>query len=581
MTAAVRAPLSDGDVERLVDVVGAAARHLDATRQVIDDLNVFPVPDGDTGTNLSLTLRAVDEALRSADRATVVDREQLAALVKRASLMGARGNSGIILSQIVRGLCETLGREAAFDAPAVARALRAAADVAYRAVRKPTEGTMLTVIRELADFAERRVERRGAAEPLEAFLDAVGDEGDRSVARTPSLLAVLADAGVVDSGGYGLVVILRGIVAGLRDEAPAAAPGAGQPTLPTLTLATGEPLPGHAEDEARYQYCTNFLVEAGGDATLDTGAIEADLERLGDSLVVVGDGAQVKVHVHTDHPGRAIEVGAARGVIGGVEVSDMRAQERERTERLSAAGHPDAGRHLHAVAPATATPAAPPVAVRTAVIAVCVGEGNERLFASLGARSIVVGGPSMNPSTADLVAAVEAVGDAEEVVLLPNDGNVVMAAEQAARVANRPVTVVESKSIPAGLAAMVAYNGEMSAADNATAMRAALREVRSGEVTVAVRSVPSGDVPIEKGQWIGLLDGRVVTAADGADEVVGGLVDALLEGGREILTVLRGEESGRLDLDAALADIRRRHPDVEIDDHAGGQPLYPLLLAAE
>jgi len=360
----------------------AAMRHaaslLHAQLDEVNALNVYPVPDGDTGTNLTLTVRAIDEALR---KDGPDDRTGLAREVARAALMGARGNSGVILSQIVRGATDSLAQS-----DDLAKAFRSASNAAYRAVKKPVEGTMLTAIRAMADAAER--------DPDLASIIAAGDE---TVTKTREMLPVLKEAGVVDAGAAGLVEIVRGVHAALTGEQ--------LPEPPALEAELS--LDAIHQELSRYRYCTVFVVE--GD--LDPAALERELEPLGDSLLVVGDSSALKVHVHTDDPGRALSLAVARGVVEGVEIANMQAQAQEREARL-----------LHAV------PDAEPA--ECALVAVASGEGNRALFESGGAR-VVDGGRTMNPSTADLVAAIEAA-PASEVVVLPNNGNVIMSAEQAA-----------------------------------------------------------------------------------------------------------------------------------------------------
>jgi hypothetical protein len=479
-------------------------------------------------------VRGVVEAL---DASTASARAELVHEVTRAALMSARGNSGVILSQIVRGAADALGAAGAVDEQVVAHAFRGASDAAYGAVRKPVEGTMLTVIRELAEAAERA---SGLAP--RALLAELVERGEEAVARTPEQLDVLREAGVVDAGGAGLVELVRGLAAAAAGEAVSAPRHA-------------EPIAVEAvhQELSRYRYCTTFVVEGEG---LDAETLEAELERLGDSLLVVGDASALKAHVHTDDPGAALSVGTRAGVIDGVEIADMHRQTEEREERLLAA-LPDA---------------------RTGVVAVVAGEGNRRLFEGLGAARVIEGGQTMNPSTADLLDAVESV-TAAEVVLLPNNSNVVMAAEQAARVAGRPVHVVPTESIPAGLAALVAFNGERSAEENAAAMREALIGVATGEVTVASRDASSDGVAVREGEYLGLLDGTAVASGPSFDGVAREVLGRLLAEPRDVLTLLHGE--GAPPLNGLLDGLAAEHPDLELDVHEGGQPHYPLLLSAE
>ena len=519
------------DLDAARRLARGALAALELSRGRIDDLNVYPVPDGDTGTNLTLTMRGVVEALDASSSAT---REELAREVTRAALMSARGNSGVILSQIVRGSADALKGTEEIGSAAVANAVRRASDEAYAAVRRPVEGTMLTVIRELAEAAEARAD----LPPLELLASLV-EHGEEAVARTREQLDVLRDAGVVDAGGAGLVELVRGLAAA-ASGAEVAVPEAASPVL--LEAVHGEP--------SRYRYCTTFLVEG---SALDAEALEAELERLGDSLLVVGDPAALKVHVHTDDPGAAVSLGTRAGGIDGVEIADMQRQTEQREERLLA------------VLPGA----------RSAVVA---GEGNRRLFESLGAERVVDGGQTMNPSTADLLAAVEAVA-AAEVVLLPNNANVVLAAEQAARVAGRRVEVVPTRSIPAGLAALVAFHGERSAEENVEAMHEALVGIATGEVAIASREATSDGIAVREGEYLALLDGGAVASGPAFEEVARALFERLLAEPRDVVTLLRGADAPPLN--ALVHELRGRYPELELDVHEGGQPHYPLLVSAE
>jgi fatty acid kinase len=520
------------ELETLRSLARGALAALEASRERIDDLNVYPVPDGDTGTNLTLTARGVVEAV---DASNAADRQTLAREVTRAALMSARGNSGVILSQIVRGAANALA-DGPLDLP---KAFRGASDEAYAAVRKPVEGTMLTVIRELAEAAEAAPE----LEPAE-LLTLLVERGEEAVGHTREQLDVLREAGVVDAGGAGLVELVRGLAAAASGNAPSV-----PAEIPRLTVEAAH------QELSQYRYCTTFVVEG---ANLDAPALEGELERLGDSLLVVGDPSALKVHVHTDDPGAALSLGTRAGVIEGVEIADMHRQTEEREQRLLAA--------------------LPGGSSRSAVVAVVAGNGNRRLFEDLGADRIVEGGQTMNPSTADLLAAVDATA-ADEVVLLPNNSNVVLSAEQAARVAGKPVQVVPTTSIPAGLAALVAFHNERSAEENAAAMGEALAGVVTGEIALASRDASADGVPVREGEFLALLDGHAVDAGSDFDEVARELVERLLAEPRDVLTLLRGE--GAPPLDGLVDELTERYPELELDVHEGGQPHYPLLLSAE
>jgi fatty acid kinase len=536
----------NGDLEALQHVVDAALASLEANRARIDDLNVYPVPDGDTGTNLTMTVRAVDEAV---DSTSAANRQSLARDVARGALMGARGNSGVIFSQIVRGAADVLGETdgPVIDADSMARALRGASDAAYRAVRRPVEGTMLSVIRELAEEAEAQAPSHPQ---LAELLVMLVERGEEAVARTPEQLQVLRDAGVVDAGGAGLLELMRGVAAYVN----------GQPLPEARPIEEHLSIDAIHQELSRYKYCTVFLIEGKG---LDREALEGELDQLGDSLLVVGDENDIKVHVHTDDPGAALSIGTRAGSIDRIEIANMHEQTQQREERLL-----------------SAVPDAPPA--KTGIVAVVAGEGNRALFeslaASVGPIEIVEGGQTMNPSTADLLRAVQST-DADEVIVLPNNSNIILAAEHAAAHADRKVEVVHADSIPAGLAAMVAYDGSRTAADNAEAMREALIGIGTGEVTIASRDVEMNGIPIRKGEWLGLADGEPVAGGESFEDVATAVVDKLLAEPRGLLTLLTGEDEAPIE--ALLERIRTSHPDVELDVQEGGQPHYHLLLSAE
>jgi DAK2 domain fusion protein YloV len=532
------------EIERARELARAALGNLEAHRRRIDDLNVYPVPDGDTGTNLILTVRSVVQALdaSSAEGAAAVAKE-----LSRAALMGARGNSGVIFSQIVRGFADVLGRHEEVDGEVLAQAFRSASDAAYRAVRRPVEGTMLTVVREMAEEGERTEVR---TLPKAEFLQRVVARGEEALAGTPEQLPVLKEAGVVDAGGAGLLELVRGLTAGVA--------GTPLPAGPVEHEELG--FEAIHQELSRYRYCTVFVVEGDG---LDLESLEGELERLGDSLLVVGDPTALKVHVHTDDPGAALTLGTRLGTVDGVEIANMHRQTVEREERLTGDGSGDS--------------AGLPT-LETGLVVVAPGEGNRRLFESYGATRVIEGGQTMNPSTADIVAAVDAV-PAAEVVVLPNNGNVILTAEQAVGLASKPVRVVPSRSVPAGLAAVVRYLPTAPAAANEAAMLEALAAVATGEVTRASRDVELDGVPVRKGAWLGLANEAAVASGDDFEAVADAVIERLLEGERELLTVLTGAEAPAVD--GVLGRAQERHPGLEVEVHAGGQPHYPLLLSAE
>jgi DAK2 domain fusion protein YloV len=485
--------------DELLGRARSALGAIEAARLRIDDLNVYPVPDGDTGTNLTLSVRAIVEAL---ERSEVEDRVGLAEEVSRAALMGARGNSGVILSQIVRGAAESFA-----ESDDVAGALRRASDTAYGQVARPVEGTMLTAIRELAEEAEAG-----------ADADAILARGDACVARTRELLPVLRDAGVVDAGAAGLVELVRGF-AGRAGAAPG---------------PQGVPLESVGHELSEFRFCTSFVVEG---AALDAVALRRELEQLGDSVLVVGSETALRIHVHTDEPERAVSYGRAAGTVEAVEIADMHEQIVARTHRLE-------------------QPAC-------AVVAVADGAGNRSLFESLGAL-VVEGEPS--PSPRELLAVIEG-DDAREAILLPNDRNAVLAAEHAADHASKPTHVLPTRTIQAGLSAMVAFDPGLGAADNVEAM---------GEAAAAVTA---GGVHVRDGRWTGVVDGSRVAEGATFEDAVRPVLDALLAEPRGLLTLLPGAEPPPLD--GLVAELTALHPELEVEVHEGGQGGYALLLGAE
>jgi DAK2 domain fusion protein YloV len=523
-------------------VIAGASAALDAARERINDMNVYPVPDGDTGTNLSLSVRAIAGAVEEDEHHATA--EGLAAAVKRAALLGARGNSGIILSQIVRGMCESVTPASRLDPRAVAQALRGAADAAYRAVREPVEGTILTVVREMAEEAEQHLA------DLPGQLDRILARGEAALARTPGMLAQLRDAGVVDAGGAGLVELVRGAIAGLRGETLAAHTLSG----PALRLAEV-----HAEP-SRFRYCTNYLVSG---IAVDPEVLEASLRDLGDCLIVVGDSDATKVHVHTDDPGRALSLATAMGGLSGVDIADMHAQIVGRAERL-------------------AEPAREPEEPRdTDVVFIVAGAGNAAIARSLGARRIVEGGQSMNPATSEILAAIESAS-ASSVVVLPNNRNVLLAARAAVESAARPAALVETTSIPAGLAALVVYDGRSDLAASVQAMERAIAHVVTGEVTRAVRTARVDEVDVAVGDWLALVGGRVVSARPTLPDALGDAIARLVADGKELVTVLTGaEEPDAAAVRDTIEALAKVHRAVDFDVREGGQPHYAALLSAE
>ncbi len=531
-------------------MVEGALAELESRRREVNDLNVFPVADGDTGDNMALTLRAVlDELDRLSAQGDIDDigRDEIVDSVARAALLGARGNSGVILSQLLRGAAEELISRPGelIDPVLIAAAMARAAERAYGSVREPAEGTILTVVREMAakvasdvgHMDEPRLLHRVdddtqnvlIAEVLEAALRS----GELSVARGPELLPILREAGVVDAGGYGLTVMFAGVIAALRGT-----------TAPELAHYTPARITHPQHESTTFRYCTNFAV-TGED--LDPASWNEQLERFGDSVLVVGDSHTLKVHLHTDEPERATALYAEIGEVSHLDVADMTEQVAERSERLAEA-------------------------IQTCgVLAVVSGSGMRELFESLGAVALD-GGSTLNPSTYELLAGIHEV-PAEEVVVLPNSPNVIMAAERAAELAEKTVCVVPARSMQAGLAAAVALEPGRGAVDNAEAMRAALANVRTGAVTEAARDDAEGR--FRRGEAVGFVDEQLVAWGE-----PGETLEAVLgELGREaeLLTLIEGN-GAPLDGDGVAALVPGG---VDIEYSRGDQPAYWWLIAAE
>jgi DAK2 domain fusion protein YloV len=541
--------MADPSIERFRRVVSAASAYLEQRRKEVNDLNVFPVADGDTGDNMALTLRAVSDELDRLDGQLVdeIGRTELVNALARAALMGARGNSGVILSQIVRGAAEELASRPGelVDPALVAASMARAADAAYESVREPAEGTMLTVFREMAHSVSRRLahmqETRLSPEATEAeqdallaeLLDEAVRDGESAVARTPEQLEVLREAGVVDAGAHGLVVIVAGIVAGLRRDAEAT------PALPHYAPAA-DTRPHH--EDSRFRYCTNFIVTGSG---LDARSSIPRLEELGDSVLVVGDEATLKVHVHTDEPESAMALFEGSGEVSQLDVADMREQIAERSARLQAG--------------------------RCAAVAVVAGRGVRELYEGLGAF-VVDGGETFNPPIHDLLAAIHEV-PSEEVLVFPNNPNVVMAAERAAELSDKQARVVDCTSQQAGLAALVELDPDASVEANAERIAGALEGIRAGSVAAAARDDTKGR--FVAGDAVGFVGDEIV-AWGGAGSTIAETMARLGEGA-EILTVIGGEGAP-----IPLSDLEGHSPEgVELELHEGGQPHYWWLLAAQ
>ncbi len=548
MTQPKDALMTDDNRPAHVRLVHAAAHALKEHRDEVNRLNVFPVPDGDTGTNMSLTMDAVLAELdRLPDDATLA---QVTHAITHGSLMGARGNSGVILSQILRGMCEVLGAATTVDGPLIQETLERAVTVSFQAVRKPVEGTMLTVLKDSAAAAGPAVE---SGTDLKGILEKVVDAAYASVRRTPDLLPVLKEAGVVDAGGYGLAILFDGFASALA--------GTGVRAFDvTVAESTAPALMGETAvddwDDEEYLYCTEFLL-FGDD--IDRDAVEDFVSSIGGSELVVGGEGSYKVHVHTDDPAAVLEYATGAGEVAEVHINNMRRQTAARADQLRA-GHAADLKPL-------------------GFVAVAAGEGLKSILTSLGVDRVVSGGQTMNPSTAELLEAIEAV-PARGVIVLPNNRNIIMAAQQTVGLASRPVGVVPTTAVPQSFSAMIVADGDAGLDENVAAMSEAAGAVRTGEITTAIKDSKGKVGAIKAGQLIGIADHEIEAAGSDMGTVAGALLDVLAQDG-EMLTLLAGEDLSDEALQELVDTLGAAHPELEIETHRGEQPLYPLIMAVE
>ncbi len=539
------------DGERFKRLVYAGLVWLRQHQEEINALNVFPVPDGDTGTNMVLTMQSAWEEVAGVDENNV---GKVVHRVAHGALMGARGNSGVILSQIWRGMARHLDNKEWLTASDLAAALEEGVRTAYRGVIRPVEGTILTVAREAAEEATLAA---GRTTDLSAVLERAVRRAWDALSRTPDLLPVLAEAGVVDAGGQGLCVILEGMMRALRGEVM------GEPAA--AATAVGPAFAAEAVPEEEYGYDVQFLIIG---QNLDVEAIRRDIDAMGTSTLVVGDSETVKVHVHVPDPGVPLSYAVRLGSLRDVVVEDMQAQYREFV-RARESARP---------APAVTVAGAPVHDV--GVVAVAAGDGLEKVFLSLGAAAIIPGGQTMNPSTEEILRVVESV-PAPKVVILPNNGNIILAARQAQELSRKEVAVVPTRSIPQGVAALLAFNHQADLEENATAMARAAEDVRTGEVTTATRDAKLNGVTVRQGQIIGLQDDQLVVSGETVDEVVEALLERMGVAEMEIVTLYYGAGVQQEEAEALAARLQEKYPDQSFEVVYGGQPHYFYILSAE
>ncbi|MGH7762841.1 MAG: DAK2 domain-containing protein [Candidatus Dormibacteraceae bacterium] len=522
---------------------------LTANHEEVNRLNVFPVPDGDTGTNMLLTLQSAVEDIKESNAAEV---SKIAKLASHGSLMGARGNSGVILSQIFRGFARAVEGKGSLTPAELAAAFEEAANAAYRAVNKPTEGTILTVAREAGRAASAAAAESDANVPRVIAAAAAGARA--AVLKTPSQLQILRDAGVVDAGGYGLQIILEGMLRTVEeaDAAPMGAPSAASKSPFSAAAQASLDLP-----EGGWGYCTEFLIEGTG---LDVDVVRNQIEALGNSVLVVGEPELVKVHVHTDDPTNVISLAGRYGKLLKLNVGDMSTQHKR---ILEGAGAPKAPRQNG-----------------IGLVAVVAGRGLVDIFRGLGVDAIVEGGQTMNPSTHDMLTAIEAV-PYDEVILLPNNRNVILAAKQVLGLTSKKVHVHETHSVPQGVAAVVAFRPERNGVDNIRAMKAEAERVQTIEVTHAVRDTRSNGLKVKKGDVIGLINEKLEFTGPDYVDVVKKALGKLGPDSYELVTVYRGEGASEDDMNRLESEIKANYPALAVEVQQGGQQHYPFILSVE
>ncbi len=548
-----RGPLLTVKGQGLKRLVKASLAWLRHHREAINALNVFPVPDGDTGTNMLLTMQSAWAEIEHSPEDHI---GKIAHAIAHGALMGARGNSGVILSQLWRGFARSLSGQATLTASGLVKAMQEGSDTAYKGVVKPVEGTILSVAREVAQAC---AEAARQTQDLVAILAHMVAQGKEAVARTPDQLPILKQAGVVDAGGQGYLVILEGMLRYLRGETVEIAE-----ELAAAVDLPSQPRPIEAGDvEAGYNYDVQFIIVG---RRLEVGPIREAITAMGSSALVVGDAEMIKVHIHVSDPGEPLSYAARLGSLRDVVVEDMQAQYQEFIMGRTKAP---------VIAPAT-----PIEPGQVATVTVAPGEGLAHVFRSLGAGVVIPGGQTMNPSTEQFVQAIEAL-PTDQVVILPNNSNVVMTAQQAATLSTKQVRVVPTRTIPQGIAAQLAFSAQTDLLTNVQAMEQAVTQVQTGEVTMATRAVEMNGLRVQAGQVIGLLNDDLIAAGDTVEQVVWQLLDRMEIDSHEIVTMYYGDTVSAQQAEALAEAIRRRFPDQEVEVIEGGQPHYQYILSVE
>lgn len=554
------------DVEAFISMLEVGGNRLSENAEYVNSLNVFPVPDGDTGTNMNLTYTSGIERVIKQHSDTVGEvGEDLA----KGLLMGARGNSGVILSQLFRGFGKAIEGKTTIEAQDLANAFQRGIDTAVKAVMKPVEGTILTVARDSAAAGMQKAEE---TDDIIEVMTAVLEEAQTSLENTPNLLPVLKEVGVVDSGGQGLVYIYHGFLESLTGESiPVKSADPNKANVTELAHQENFFNTAHsvASEDIHYGYCTEIMVKIGEGETVtdefDYDTFRNHLDGIGDSLLVVSDDEIVKVHVHTETPGEVMNYGQKFGSLVKIKVDNMRLQHDDILDGKGATQSEST-----------------PVVERTnlAIIAVAAGEGIENLFKDMGVKSIISGGQTMNPSTNDILDAINKA-NADNVIILPNNKNIIMAANQAVEVSEIPAAVVETKYISQGLTAMLGYNPDGTLEDNKAAMVAEMANVTSGQVTVAVRDTTVDGLEIHKDHFMGIIDGKIVSEdADLVKETIN-MVNAMIDEDKELVTLIFGEETDQATAELIAEAVESANEDIEVEIVDGGQPVYHFLASVE
>ncbi len=550
------------DAADLARMFLAGVKQLESRKEYINELNVFPVPDGDTGTNMTLTILSAAKEVQGISR---LNMENLAKAISSGSLRGARGNSGVILSQLLRGFTKEISDKSVLDSKIIADAFLRGQNTAYKAVMKPKEGTILTVAREMASAAQEIAETET---DLGKFGEIVLARGYAALESTPDLLPVLKEAGVVDSGGQGLMEILQGIYDCLMgkavdytlEEVPA------KPPVPARPSAR----PRLKEEELTYGYCTEFIIMTKRAFTeYDENEIKEYLTSIGDSLVCVVDDGLVKIHVHTDHPGQAFEKGLTYGELTNMKVDNLREEHREVLFQ-------------NAMKEEEEKPEEAPVPNKEiGFIVVSIGEGINNIFRDLGADYIIEGGQTMNPSTDDMLSAIEQV-HADNIFILPNNKNIILAANQAKDlVEDKNIFVIPTKTIPQGIASMISYMPENDAQGNFEAMSSAIEDIRTGQVTYAVRDTHIDNKEIHQGDIMGIGDDGLLAVGADINETALETISGMTDEDSEIISVYYGNDVTKKQVDSLTATIEEKFPDLEVEVYSGGQPIYYYVMSVE